>query len=388
MKTRRYKVVYFLAVMILLAGFIAGCGKTQPPVSQVPSGETLPERMTWTAYDVGASGYVQAGAIADAMTKEYGVRVRILPSGTSIGRITPVVMGTAAYGFLADETYFAVEGILDFSTNNWGPQDLRIILAKPATISPAVTKESGILTPNDFRGKRVAWIPGGDTLNVKMEAYLAFAGLTWADVVRVDMPSYAASLRGLIEGAVDVAIANPTAPIMYELDASPRGLFWPEFPASDTAGWARLQASAPNLAPALESKSVGITKPIEIGSYAYPQVTVRADRDADEVYAFIKAVDETFELFKDVDSQMSEWELGLASGFPAGAPYHKGAIRYLTEKGLWTPQHEAWNNAFLARMEKLKEAWEIVFEEATAKGVPEKEFPAYWLQRKAELVGN
>ena len=35
----------------------------------------LPKTLTWTTYDVGSSGYVEASAIADALIKEYGVKL-------------------------------------------------------------------------------------------------------------------------------------------------------------------------------------------------------------------------------------------------------------------------------------------------------------------------
>jgi TRAP-type uncharacterized transport system substrate-binding protein len=51
----------------------------------------------------------------------------------------------------------------------------------PNSSAVIVTKESGIKTLKDLKGKRVSWILGNPSLNVKMEAYLAFANLTWDD---------------------------------------------------------------------------------------------------------------------------------------------------------------------------------------------------------------
>jgi hypothetical protein len=65
----------------------------------------LPSMMAWSAYDIGSRGYVQAAAISNALTKQYGTKIRILPSGTSVGRLMPMKTGAATYGFLADEVF-------------------------------------------------------------------------------------------------------------------------------------------------------------------------------------------------------------------------------------------------------------------------------------------
>src|SRR5690606_34205602 len=104
---------------------------------------TLPQTMIWTSYDLGSSGYAEASAIANAIMKKYNTRVRIVPSGTSIGRLLPVTTDKAQYGFLANEAYFASEGTFDFAVPSWGPQDIRIALGKPTPASRPRTTSRG-----------------------------------------------------------------------------------------------------------------------------------------------------------------------------------------------------------------------------------------------------
>src|SRR5215510_11617399 len=66
----------------------------------------LPSTMIWSTYDVGSTGYVEASAIADAFGKKYGTRVRLQPSGSSIGRVKPLTDGRASVGWLAGELFF------------------------------------------------------------------------------------------------------------------------------------------------------------------------------------------------------------------------------------------------------------------------------------------
>ena len=358
---------------------------TNPSPAAERSG--LPGMMTWSAFDVGSRGYVQGAAISNAMTKKYGTKVRILPSGTSVGRMMPLKTGAATYGLLADETYFAVEALYEFSYPDWGPQDLRVLLAHPGPISLVTAAKSGIKTVKDVKGKRVGWIPGASTNNVKTEAFLAFAGLTWKDVQRVELPSYAAAGKGLTEGKIDAICYGITAPLMYELEASPQGIFWPEFPASDTEGWKRIQQLTPWVRPGKCDTGPGFKKGQfkEIPFYTYPQLVSYAKQDANEVYALVKAFDETFDMYKAADPELPEWAISKAGKTPAGGPFHEGVVRYLKEKGVWTTESEQWNAKFLERVKKVQQAWKTAVQEASSKKISEKEFPDLWLNKRKEI---
>ena len=350
----------------------------------------LPKTLLFSCYDVGASGYMQASAIADAFSKKWGTRIRLLPSGTSIGRLMPLAAKRVEYGFLADEVYFAVEGIYDFAVEEWGPQDLRVVLAHPSTIAIATTKECGVKTLYDLKGKRVAYIPGAPTLNIKAEAFLAFAGLTWDDVKRVEFPSYGASCKALIEGNADAAVVSPAAPLMYELDSSPRGLHWLEFPADDTEGWKRMHKIAPFLSPYMETIGPGMSKdkPAALPAYRYPMITVYADADPETIYQFTKAMDESYPLYLPTHAVMEFWKVQDSGIPPAAAPFHEGAIRYLKDVGVWKPEHDVWNNNRIEHMKKLQKAWDETMEEKQVKKIETKNFADFWMKKRAEVIGD
>jgi len=367
-------------VLLFCLGFL-GSAAAEKSVS-------IPDTMIWSCYDVGSSGYTQASAIATAFSEKYGTKIRLLPSGTSIGRMVPVVTKKVDIGFLANEVYFAMEGVYDFAAPEWGPQDLRLVLAHPTTIAMATPKTANIKTMADLKGKRVAWIPGAPTLNVKTTAFLAFAGLTWEDVRKVEFSSYAGSLRALINGTVDTANVSTTASIMYELETSPRGIYWPPVPADDKAGWERMQKIAPFLAPYDETVGAGITKekPVTLAKYRYPMATVRADMDAQWVYNFIKAMDEAFSLYKDANAVMPLWSITESGKPPADAPFHEGAVKYLKEKGVWTDQDDEWNKKTIERSKKVRSAWDKVTKEAETKKIKPDDFPEFWMKERMKYL--
>ncbi|MBR9763359.1 MAG: TAXI family TRAP transporter solute-binding subunit [Rhodobacteraceae bacterium] len=348
----------------------------------------LPQSMLWGTYDVGSSGYVEASAIADAFGKEYGTRVRIMPSGTSIGRLLPMQTGRVQYGWLANELYFATEAVYDFSTQEWGPQDLRVIAGRPSTFGLAVAGDSGIQTISDLRGKRVPQIKANPSINIKIQAILAFGGLTWDDVEVVEMPSYGAMLTALVDGVVDTVGSTPTAATLYEMESSSHGIAWLPMPHDDAAGWEAVTSVASFFGKASARAGAGLSEEAQspMVSVRYPMITVYAEADEDEVYNFIKALNETYPIYASATAATPAWDIAGAGVPPADAPFHPGAIRYLKEIGVWTDEADAWNDARLERLYKVQEAWDAAFDAAAEEGLSDKDWPAHWETFRQEML--
>ena len=49
----------------------------------------LPKTMVWSTYGLASSSYPEASAFADALMKNYNVRVRLKPSGTCLLYTSP-----------------------------------------------------------------------------------------------------------------------------------------------------------------------------------------------------------------------------------------------------------------------------------------------------------
>ena len=347
----------------------------------------LPDTMTWSSYDVGSAGYAEASAIADAFGKKYGTRIRIQPSGSAIGRLQPLLSGRADVGFLATETFFAAEGVYDFSTRQWGPQDLRAIAGRPSSIGIFTAKDAGIETMADLKGKRFAYVAGNPSINVKCNAFLAFAGLSEDDLEAIMFPTYASAMSSLARGEADASCTTTTPSHVYELAESPRGIRWLNMDPNDKEGWAKVNELAPFFAPYKETIGAGISEenPVNIMAYRYPVLAVRSDMDADTVYNMLKAVDETYPMYKDATAAMPRWDINL-SGVPAiDVPFHDGAIRYLKEKGIWTDEYQAWNDARTARLNALLEAWPKAV--AEGEGKSDEEFAQIWEKHRQQALG-
>ena len=350
---------------------------------------TLPRSMVWSAYDLGSSGYAEASGIANALQTKYKTRIRIVPAGTSIGRLLPMTTGKVTYGFLANEVYFATEGTFDFATQAWGPQDLRIVLGRPAGVGLAVAKDTGVKELSDLRGKRIGFVKGNPSVNVKNDAYLAFGGLTRDDVQVVWFGSYRAMKDAVLADQLDAFGSVTTSSNMRQLEASPRGLIWPPFRPDNKEGWAAMHKIASFFAPKKELSGAAIPEDgVWLVGYRYPMITTYARTTADEVYNLLKAVDASFDLYKGTTSSSANWAIEMAGRPPADAPWHEGAVRYMKEKGLWTAEDEAWQQARLARLEKVIALWDTATEDfnqmriekskAGEKVNAEEAWPAWW----------
>lgn len=345
----------------------------------------LPKTMVWTSYDVGTAGYTEASALADALDKTYGTRVRITPAGTAIGRLLPLQTGRADFGFMGNEINFAGEAIFEFAAREWGPQDMRVVLGRPSGVGLVTGKDTGIETVADLKGKKVGYVQANASTTLNTEAVLAFGGLTTADVEQVVYPSYGAMAKGFVAGEVDAAPAVPTSSFLREAEGG-RGVVWLDMPKADTEGWDRVAQHASLFSHGKQTVGVSISEedPAEILSYRYPQLTVNASADEDEVYNMAKAVDETFEIYKDATKVMGDWSVKIAGTTPAGAPFHPGAIKYLKEVGVWTDQDQAWNDARVAHLEQVRAVWDAATAKADEDGVKDSEWPAFWEAYRAE----
>jgi uncharacterized protein len=354
--------------------------------STIPS---LPSTMVWSVYDVGASGYVEASAVADAMGKTYGSRVRLQPSGTSIGRLLPLRERRASHGWLATEVYFAAEGLYEYAAPDWGPQDLRTMLGRVNTLSVVTTKTSGIKTLQDLKGKRYAIAKANTSVNAKLDPLFAAAGISLNDMKLIEFPSYGATMKALVEGKADAAGASPHTVTLKELEASPHGIAWVELHADQKEMWAKFQAALPLVAPYHEDLGAGITKdkPVWMMGFRYPMITVYADANEAEVFAVTKAVSETYDLYKDASPIMPRWQLSKAGAYPMDAPFHDGAIRYLKEKGIWSPEHQKWQDGLMKRQGLLRTAWkDMMTKEPAAKGADPAKLTELWAPRRAEVL--
>ena len=331
----------------------------------------LPSQLSWTAYDTGSAGYNQAVAVGAALQDAAGINLRVLPGKNDVSRTEPLRQGRVQFSATGvGGSFMAQEGAFDFGAENWGPQPVRVLLANNGgaiNLAVGVAGDLGIETYADLKGKRVAYIVGAPALNVNTEAYLAYGGLTWDDVTRVDFGGFGASWTGLIEGQVDAAFAATNSGNAYEAAAGPRGLFWPPIDPDNKEGLAAMQEIAPFFLPnkARVGANIDGTDGYQGAGYPYPVLVATDETDTDLVYNMTKAMVELFPAYDGKAPGIGGWALDKQE-MEWVVPYHEGTIQYFTEVGVWTDEAQANNDRLIERQAVLKAAWDALKAEAPA----------------------
>lgn len=345
----------------------------------------LPKQLSWTAYDTGSAGYNQAVAIGAALQDATGVNLRVLPGKNDVSRTEPLRQGRVEFSATGvGGSFMAQEGVFDFGAENWGPQPIRVLMANNGgaiNLAVGVAADMGIEEFSDLKGKRVAYIVGAPALNVNTEAYLAYGGLTWDDVERVDFGGFGAGWTGLIEGQVDATFASTNSGKAYEAEAGPRGLFWPPINPDNAEGIARMTAIAPFFTPnkAMVGATIDGTDGYQGAGYAYPVLTATDETDEDLVYNMTKAMVELFPQYDGKAPGISGWSIDKQD-MEWVVPYHEGAIRYYTEKGVWSDAAQAHNDNLVKRQEALIDAWDAL------KETDPEDWEAAWAQARRQAL--
>jgi len=349
----------------------------------------LPATISLSAYDVGSSGYNQAVAIGNAFKQKYGsVNLRVLPGKNDVSRNMPLRAGKVDFSINGiGGSFLAQEGVFEFGDKQWGPQPVRIIMFNSVTdqaLTAIVAGDIGVKTPADLKGKRAAWVIGAPSLNQNLEAILAFGGLTWDDVQKVEFGGYGAAFEGVINGQADMVFGSANAGKAFALAKSPRGVVYPEMDRGDKEGWARVKSIAPYMYPVSASSGadLSIDNKVDTAAYPYPILMTYVNQDKELVRKVMLGMIETYDLYKDTAPGNAGWSLS-GQKLDWLVPFHEGAIDVYRDKGLWTQEHQKHNDALIKRQEILAKAWQEVNSRAHKN---EGEFQKDWMSTRAKSL--
>ena len=343
----------------------------------------FPRTMSWSAYNLGTTGYNQAVAIGKALKDNYNVNLRVLPGKNDVSRLLPLQRGRVQFSANGVATYFGQEGVFQFAGKIWGPLPLRLVMASHGDSNQAlgVANDLGITSYADLRGKRVPYVRGAPALNVTTEAFLACGGLTWDDVQRVDFPGYNAMWTGIVNGQVDAAYATTVSGPTRKLEASPRGIFWPAAPHNDEGCWKRMANVVPFMQKHVATRGAAISEdnPHEGATYPYPMLITLAGQNEQLVHDLAKAIHIHYDEYKNADPGSIGWAMDRQN-FQWVVPFHEGAVRYFKSIGVWSDAADAHNIRLIQRQSVLATAWQAHQAED-----PE-DFSATWMTRRAAAL--
>jgi TRAP transporter TAXI family solute receptor len=300
---------------------------------------------------VGALNYVFGAAICDVVEKHAGIKIENLPQG-NVQTMPLLATGEMDLVFLAnDELGFAYlgEGIFGRQTKGKGYDIRLLMLGMRNAASTVVRRDSGILTYEDLRGKRVVLDFGTQqALNLGSRVSLIAGGLTEKDVIVSRAADIPACVQLLKEKKVDACFGGIGVPVFRELAAAGGGIRYlaPNKKYMEEVN----KISRAYFLMTVKKGPPGIDEDIDLVTRNFV-IASRANLPDDLAYRIVKAVWENDRELAPKHPQLADWVKEHFVGEQATAPYHPGAIRFYREKGVWTPRMQARQEELL-RMKK------------------------------------
>lgn len=388
--------------LVLMLGLVA---TGLPASGSVDDAVELPRTMAWSAYPTGTQGYANAVAIGSVLQREYRTNLRVIPGRNDVSRLATLRAGRVHLSAGGSEAVYAQEALLNFASPLWGPQPLRLLMwsvADSCSYTFATAADADIRSVSDMRGKRLTWVQGSPSLNNASRALLAYGGLTWDDVERIEVGGYPASVEAVINDRADVVGGGCNSTPFLRLEASPRGLHFLRFPHDNEAAVERLLKHIPWQLPHLTTEGPTIPEEgVEMFTSPYPML-VSMDKASDELaYNTVKSLHRHYEQYKDNAPGANGWSMARQDFSRAFIPYHPGAIRYFREIGVWDEAAQARQEVNLRRQRVLAEAWQEFIGEGPRDGgwfaeawdafvggasMDREAFTQSWLEARAEAL--
>ncbi len=376
----------FVAVVLIFSIGLIGCEEAPEeevdPVEEVdpeeevdPVEEVVIEDVTKTSYGPGTMAYSFSAGIAEAVEQVSGIRTRTIPGGNDMARVMPLRAGEAELTIFTGGTgFFVSRGADDFATEEWGPQTIRVAWRGSDLFVGCWTQgDSDILelSPEYIEGKTTVFMPGSPTITNINRGFVAFAGVDQEDVEFAEYPGHAAAGRAVIDRAVDFYNFGTTGDVPMEMEASPAGIRWLDLHPDDEEGWERARQYVPWTVPGLAERGAGLSEDNPAWTLRYPYNIWSYDHIADEIiYAYAEAIWNGYDIYKDTHAELPYWDHEAALDYTGNTtPFHDGLVQFLKDEGVWTDDHEKWQQAKLEREQARQDLWKEMFDEALEEGI-------------------
>ena len=305
---------------------------------------------------IGTASYRKTIAIAEVVKKHTDIEITVLAQTSQAAYLRLMNQGRIHLAF-GDGPQLRLARLNEKPYTGNAPP-LRVIFALESGLEMSqcfVTgRDTNILKISDIKGKKAAvGYAGSPSVEGGLRALLSNAGLTLADVKGVPVVTFADGMQALIEGKVDIAVANVSNyPLMLELETA-RGIR-PVLMDDSPEAIERAKKAYPGIIITTTRRGdprVAVFReriPEKFNGIGYPFVlVVLKTLDDEPIYKITKCI---FEHYKELAEMLSEykedlvWERMLNKDI--FIPYHPGSVRYFQEAKIWT-----------AELEKLQKEW-------------------------------
>lgn len=282
----------------------------------------------------GTSGtyYPFGGAIANIWnTKIDGMNVTAQATGASAENLRLINKGEAEFGTVQNDVMDYAYNGTDLFAGEKLDKIRTVGTMYPEVIQIAVSKESGIDSIRDFKGKRISVGDAGSGVEFNAKQIMEGYGLTFADIKKSNL-SFKESAEGIQNGTLDgcfITAGVPNAALQELAFTAGLKLIPVDGEAADKICGKYSYYTKTTIPGGTYNGTDADTAALAIKA----TLAVRADLDDDTVYQMTKA------LFENLDSLSAAHakgkEVSAASAVTGvSVPFHPGAEKYFKEIGL------------------------------------------------------
>lgn len=318
----------FLAVL-MMAFLLAGCGGGSGDSGE---GEAKGGNLKFTTGGDQGTYYAFGNVLSGEVSGKTGTKVTAITSGGSKANIETMEAGDAQLGFVqSDVMAYAYEGTNLFETP---VKDFSTVAALYMEQVQIVTLDASIKTVADLKGKNVSIGAPGSGVYFNAVDILEAYGLDPEKDIKATLESFGDSAESLQDGKIDAAFVVAGAPTTAITSLSTSKNVY--LVSLDDEHIQKLIEKSPyytkNVIPADTYNMAGDATTVAVGAV----VIARDDVSEDDVYNFVSTIFENMDEITVAHAKGAELNLEFAASV-ATVPYHPGAAKYFTEKGITVP---------------------------------------------------
>ncbi|HHV39200.1 MAG TPA: TAXI family TRAP transporter solute-binding subunit [Tepidimicrobium sp.] len=212
------KSVTKILLLVLLVALVAGC-TAQGNGDDEGAGDAGGTKYISIATGGTAGTYYPLGSALSQIFNDNidGVTANVESTGASVENIELIAKGDADIAFIQNDiTYYAAEGIEVFEGKDKVENLRGLAMVYPELVQIVATKDSGIESVEDLKGKKVAIGAPGSGTEANARQILAIHGLDYDDLGKADFLSFDEAAAQLQDKQIDAAFITagiPTAAI-------------------------------------------------------------------------------------------------------------------------------------------------------------------------------
>ncbi|WRP08161.1 TAXI family TRAP transporter solute-binding subunit [Rossellomorea aquimaris] len=317
------------AILLVLSVILAACGGGSGGGSSEGEGNKEVDFIGIATGGTGGTYYPLGGTFAKIIEDETGIKSSASTSGASAENMAAIKDSKTEIAFTqTDIASYASEGTEMFSDNK--VENARgIATLYPETIQIVTTKDSGIKSVEDLKGKVVSVGEAGSGTLLNAKQILEVHGITLEDLEARNL-SFDDSTTGIQDGTIDAAFITSGTPT-----GAVEGL-------AATEDITIVPVESGKISELIEKYPYYSEDEIPSGTYskvdeAVTTVAVRAmlvtnaDISEDVIYDVTKAIFENTDAITHAKGELIKAEDGLKG---MGIELHPGAKKYFDEKGV------------------------------------------------------